>query len=58
MQVTSEQLKNNTSNGYILIIVEIIEGNTFGINSILLLIKMKFVKVMTIYMETIFFTKR
>ena len=34
LQVTSEQLKNNTSNGYILIIVEIIEGNTFGINSI------------------------
>ena len=34
LQITSEQLKNNTSNGYILIIVEIIEGNTFGINSI------------------------
>ena len=34
LQVTSEQLKNNTSNGYILIIIETIEGNTFGINSI------------------------
>lgn len=34
LQITSEQLKNNTSNGYILIIIETIEGNTFGINSI------------------------
>ena len=34
LKITSEQLINNTTNGYILIIVEIIEGNTYGINSI------------------------
>ena len=34
LKITSEQLKNNITNGYILIIVEIIEGNTYGINSI------------------------
>ncbi|WP_193220935.1 RelA/SpoT domain-containing protein [Aliarcobacter butzleri] len=34
LKITSEQLKNNTTNGYILIIVEIIEGNTYGISSV------------------------